>query len=253
MEVKLGFSTGCLYKTGLNLHQQLEAIAALGCTAVELNFIKTAELVTTSKSDVCRHELAPFDYVSLHAPIYAYCHNNTTFDIFAAIRKINRIRNLDMVVFHPDTVHDFSVFEAQDFPVAFENMDKRKKLGQTPSDMLTIVAKDDDWGMVLDVNHAFTIDIDDAECRLASAFWQKLYHRIDQIHLSGHAPPDHPHWPLFKTKQDFIIRSIENFGVPIIVESILEPHELGQERNYILDVIDSGDLVKKSRVINLPF
>lgn len=238
MEINLGFSTGCLHKSGLTLRKQLELIAQTGCTLVELNFLRAEDLVANRNTDVRGNELRPFQYVSLHAPVYAYGRDKGTFDIFAAIRKINRIRGLDLVVVHPDTVRDFSAFDNLDFPVAFENMDKRKKRDKIPSDLLKIMDSSEEYRMVLDVNHAFTHDIDDADCRLAAAFWQKLHPWIDQVHLSGYAPPEHNHWPLFKTKQGFIIRSIENLEVPIIVESVLTPDELAQEKDYILRVLE---------------
>lgn len=240
MEINFGFSTGCLHKSGLTLRGQLELIAKTGCTAVELNFLRANDLVANRNADVCRDELGPFQYVSLHAPIYPYSRDNGTFDIFAAIRKINKTRGLDLVVVHPDTVRDFSVFDNLNFPVAFENMDIRKNFGLTPSDMLATVDKNDEWRMVLDVNHAFTNNIDDTDCQFAAAFWQKLHPWIDQVHLSGYAPPEHNHWPLFKTKQDFIIRSIENLGLPIIVESVLAPYELIEERDYILRILEES-------------
>lgn len=239
MEIQLGFSTGCLHQSGLRLREQLELIAKTGCTLVELNFLRAEDLVANRNADVHGNELGPFRYVSLHAPVYAYGRDKGTFDIFAAIRKINRIRGLDLVVVHPDTVGDFSAFDNLDFPVAFENMDVRKQSGKIPSDLFKIVDSSEEYRMVLDVNHAFTNNPDDADCRLAAAFWQRLHPWIDQIHLSGYAPPEHNHWPLFKTKQNFIIRSIENLKLPIIVESVLASDELIQERDYVLEVINS--------------
>ena len=241
MEIQLGFSTGCLYESGLHERKKLELVAAAGCKVVELGFVKLADFLGKQLAQfavLTTADFAPFDYVSLHAPIYAYGHDKQTERIFNLIRNFHiSIGFLDLVIFRPDTVQDFSVFENRGFPVAFENMDNRKPKCKTPPEMLDIFSQIEDARMVLDVNHAFTMDIDDAECRLTSDFWQKLYPWIDQIHLSGYAPPEHNHWPLFKTKQDFIIRSIENFTKPIIIESVLTPDELAQERDHVLSVI----------------
>ena len=39
-ELKLGFSTGCLYKSGLELREQLELLRSIDCKVVELGFVK---------------------------------------------------------------------------------------------------------------------------------------------------------------------------------------------------------------------
>lgn len=237
MEINLGFSTGCLKDSGRSLKERLGFINSLGCRTVELSFLRVDELKTTPMPS--REDLGPFDYVSLHAPKYSYRGDEITKRIIAAIESIHFLaKQLDLVVFHPDTIEDFSILENLKFPIAFENMDHLKSCGGSPSDMLSIFSQNEDARMVLDVNHAFTHNIDDADCRLTSAFWNKLHPWIDQVHLSGYAPPEHNHWPLFKTKQDFIIQSIENFEIPVIIESVLSADELVQERDYILGVLE---------------
>lgn len=231
----LGFSTGCFYKSGLTLPERLRLISSYGCKTVELSFLRENELLnllTLGKKD-----LKPFDYVSLHAPKYSYQKDKTTEKILATIKKFClSTKMVDLVVFHPDTVHDFSVFKNLKLPVAFENMDYRSKFGQTTLDILHIMKQTGIRRVVFDVNHAFTTS---QGAGLTAMFLQTLNPWIDQIHLSGYAPPDHSHWPLFKTNQAEIVRSIKNWERPIIIESVLEPNELAQERDYILSIINS--------------
>ena len=234
--VNLGFSTGCFYQSGLHERKKLELIATAGCKAVELGFVELTDFLGKQLSQfavLTKTDLAPFDYVSLHAPIHTYGRNELTKRVLGLIRDFHtRVRPLNLVVFHPDNVQEFSVFENCGLPVAFENMDARKAFGQSPSDMLSLMDVDENRRMVLDVNHSYTIH---GTPYLAAAFWQRLWSWIDQVHLSGYAPPDHSHWPLFKTGQIEIIRSIQNWNLPIIVESVLAPEELVLERDYILE------------------
>jgi hypothetical protein len=64
--------------------------------------------------------------------------------------------------------------------------------------------------------------------------FQGLYKdRIVEYHISGH-DEEKLHWPLFKTKQDIIIRSLLYPEIPIIIESEFENYdEAGKELNYI--------------------
>lgn len=232
----LGFSTGCLHRSGLHERKKLELIAATGCEAVELGFINLIDFFGKQLAQftvLTENDLAPFDYVSLHAPIYAYGHDEQTRRTFNLIRNFHmRVRPLDLVVFHPDAVQDFSVFENLNFPVAFENMDNRKKSYKNVRDLQELMAREENATMVLDVNHAFT---NDPTCALAFHFWHDLYTKINQIHLSGYEGAyGLLHAPLFKTRQIEIIRSIQNLNLPIIIESVLTIDELIQERNYIL-------------------
>lgn len=235
----LGFSTGCFYKSGLTLPERLRLISSCGCKTVELNFMQANELLNLPMPSIKDLEL--FNYVSIHAPNYSYRKDETTKKILAAIKMFcSSIRLADLIVFHPNfhpnAIHDYSVFENLGLPVAFENMDNRSKFGQTHLDMLDVMKQTGIRRIVFDVNHAFTINRDTS---LTAVFWQTLNPWIDQIHLSGYAPPDHSHWPLFKTNQAEIVRSIKNWERPIIIESVLEPNELTQERDYILSIINS--------------
>ena len=69
---------------------------------------------------------------------------------------------------------------------------------------------------------------------LAKDFYSKFKDRIAQIHLSGYTGY---HDPIFQTKQEEIIKAIQDFEVPIIIESVLAPEDLEKERQYILKVI----------------
>jgi len=128
-------------------------------------------------------------------------------------------------------VEDFSVFDGLGFTVAFENMDNRKESYRRPEDFEKLLSRNEKFRAVLDVNHIYT---NDPSMKLAGLFYEKIGDKIAQIHLSGYAQL---HDPLFQTKQKKIIESIQDFTVPIIIESTLESKDLENERDYILEVI----------------
>ena len=138
---------------------------------------------------------------------------------------------LDLVVFHPDTVEDFSVFENLGFNIGFENMDNRKKSCKSVDDIESVMLRNNDFKFILDLNHCYT---NDSSMKLALEFYERLGNRISQIHLSGFREL---HDPLFETEQLEIIRSIQSFDVPIIVESLVNPETIVLERDYILQNI----------------
>ncbi|MBI4160330.1 MAG: hypothetical protein HY506_00285 [Candidatus Yanofskybacteria bacterium] len=236
----LGFSTGCLYKSGLDLKERLELLGSIGCRTIELGFIRLNEFFDGQLLALTRRDLQSFNYISLHTPKHDYCDDDKTSEIFKTILKFNDRRMLDLVVIHPDTVTDFSIFKANSpLPIAFENMDSRKASYKSAEDMQRLLmhtfSQDCEFGMVLDVNHAYT---NDQSLHLTATLWQKFYQWIDQIHLSGFDPQNGYHDPLFKTGQKEIVQSVENANLPIIIESVLDPGELVCERDYILEIFN---------------
>ncbi|MBI2063607.1 MAG: hypothetical protein HYT65_01275 [Candidatus Yanofskybacteria bacterium] len=231
MGVRLGFSTGCLYRSGLSEVGRLNFLRDIGCRTVELGFVKFKDFIGVEFWKLRASDLRGFDYVSLHAPVSNYGFNGDTVEIFQQINWLNSWRPLDLVVFHPDTVEDFSIFRKAEFKFAFENMDKRKKTFKSVKDMAELAGQFEDFKMVLDVNHALT---NDPTLALTAEFYKELGDKIAQIHLSGYAGY---HEPLFQTQQAEIIKSIRNPNVPIIVEGVLKPEEVTMERDYILKVL----------------
>ena len=226
-EIKLGFSTGTLYKD-LETKRAIPVIKSLGCKYIEL----TVEEFWSDQLDrINEKDLEGFEYVSFHAPMVNYGKNSDTKKFFERMADFSKKVRLDLVVFHPDTVEDFSVFENLDFNIGFENMDNRKKSCKSVDDIESVMLRNNDFKFILDLNHCYT---NDSSMKLALEFYERLGNRISQIHLSGFREL---HDPLFETEQLEIIRSIQSFDVPIIVESLVNPETIVLERDYILQNI----------------
>lgn len=230
--IKLGFSTGVLHKTH-RTKEALKAMRDLGYNTVELGFVKLNRIAEGWLNEISKADLEGFEYVSFHAPKFNYGKNKGTYELFDKIRRIDNMRKLNTVVFHPDTIKDFGVFEKAGFNIALENMDDRKESHQKTEDFDEIFSQDNNYKLVLDVNHIYS---NDPSMELAKDFYTKFKDRISQIHLSGYTGY---HDPIFQTKQEEIIRAVQNFNIPIIIESVLESKDLEKERNYILNAISN--------------
>ena len=113
-DIKLGFSTGVLHKTH-RTKEALKIMRGLGYDTVELGFVKLNRIEEGWLEEVSDEDLRGFKYVSFHAPKFNYGKNEGTKDIFGKIDKINFIRKLDTVVFHPDPIEDFDIFKGVKF------------------------------------------------------------------------------------------------------------------------------------------
>jgi len=240
MKLKVGFSTGAFHKK-FSTKESLSFLKGLDIKVVELGFVKVERMYSGWADEVTKEDLGSFDYISLHAPVIQYGKNSETEFVFSKLNKINDLRKLDLVVFHPDTVEDFSVFNNLNFPVGFENMDNRKVNYKTVEEMQKLLEMNPSYGMVLDVNHIYT---NDKSMVLAREFFKKCGSRIKEIHLSGY---ETLHDPLFKTKQKEIIDSIEDFDIPIINEADINPEYAEKERDYVIREIEQIILTRNQK------
>lgn len=225
--IKLGFSTGTLYKFN-TAKQSLKIFRDLECTCVELGFVKPESFAQLS--EITKEDLADFDYVSLHAPKFGYQNNPESEEILKKIKQFsNNVRKLNLVVFHPDEVRDFLVLEKSGLPIGIENMDNRKDSFQGWREIKEILDTHPNFGLVLDVNHIYG---NDPSMESIKDFYRELGSKISEIHLSGY---DGSHKPIFETKQLGILKSIQGTNIPIIVESVLSPDNIMKEKNYILE------------------
>ncbi len=226
--MKIGFSTGCLYKTHDPLAPETFAVfRKMGCNAIEIawNVGGFDELEKIAK--IKPEDLAGFEYVSIHAPSFD---NFNETEIVAMLQKLTEVNDrlkFKAVVLHPYETMNFDIFRQFDLPFMIENMDWRKDFGKYVDSLENIFSKFD-APMVLDLNHCYT---NDPSMRLARDIAETFGGRIEEIHLSGF---ETFHEPLFKTKQTEILQSIPDKRLPIIIESGCENiKEAKKEFEYV--------------------
>lgn len=226
----IGFSTGVVHKQ-MNTKEATNLIRSIGCNAVELGFVRKQRIGDGWMNMLTAEDLNGFDFVSVHAPSdLEYKKDRQTSDVLDGLKKLNKIRPLDLVVFHPQKEMDLSLFTNLPYPVSFENMDHRKDFGKDLKDLKKVFSFSKQFKMTLDLNHVFT---NDTTMKLADEFYKEFGDRIAEIHLSGF---EKLHEPLYKTKQLEIINKVKS-NIPIIVESVMDQIEIKNEKDYILNNI----------------
>ena len=224
----IGFSTGALHREA-DTKQALQIIKQIGCQAVELGLVRKSRIDEGWLKRVTKVDLDGFQYVSFHAPKMYYQDNEETREMFRLIAQINKLRPLDLVVFHPDNVVDVKMFANLPYPVGFENMDRQKPFGRTPEDLLQLFSKNPNFRFVLDTNH---LKSNDPAMKQTEEFYAKLGDKLAEYHISG-LGSDYPHIPLYQTQETDILAAIKDTTKPIICESRLTSSEIKQEKEYI--------------------
>lgn len=225
----LGFSTGSLYQTHDRLSPEtFDIFRKIGANAIELMIYDMDD--APRLLDLEQKDFQGFRWVSIHAPAFDRFDTNSvikfrqTLDIFEQFCQKIKVNS---IVFHPDLIGEWAIFENYTFPVLIENMDWRKEVGKYVDSMKEIFEKAD-APMVLDLNHCYT---NDPTMHLAEEMVESFKDRIFEIHLSGF---EKSHEPLFKTQQMEILKSIPNKEMPIIIESVCETAEdAKQEFEYV--------------------
>ncbi len=225
--MKFGFSTGGFHKI-MTARQAVHFLDQHDEKIIELGFVHYDRVRDDQLGEITALDLESFSYVSFHAPKITYGDNDETKEIFTEIDRIHTKRKLDLVVVHPDTVEDFSVFKNVSWPVGFENMDNRKDTFKHGDEFKKLKDIFPNLKMILDINHIYT---NDETMELLKTF-EEYNDNIVQIHLSGFSAL---HDPLFQTKQSFLIDAIKQYAVPVIIESTFNDiSDYDNEKKYIM-------------------
>ncbi|MCX6765417.1 MAG: hypothetical protein NT136_00360 [Candidatus Moranbacteria bacterium] len=220
----IGFNSGVLHHTFHPISKEmLDIIRNTGANAVELGSDQAEQLKDLEVSD-----FQGFSYISIHAPSNViYGQNQEAVKVLDSIQEAHERFSFKCVVIHPDRVDNWDIFDNYNFPIAVENMDFRKNFGKTVKDVKQVL-ENNDYGFVLDLNHCYS---NDKSLRLAWDFYKAFKNRLCEIHISGFQKY---HEPLFKTRQNKIIKMLPKKEVPIIIESVCDDmKEIKKELEYV--------------------
>lgn len=234
----IGFSNGNFYKLFSDPYERfsneyLDRYMSGGANAIEVHCLD--EKMVDYILDVKDLDLSDFSHVSFHAPALAYKDDEGSNRFLYKLELLTAKYNLKNIVFHPDTVLDWSVFiKHKKLPISIENMDGHKNFGKTVDDISSILDKYD-FRLTLDLQHCF---MNDNSMQSAADFQEKFKNRISEYHISG-LNINEPHYPLFKTKQNTIIDALKYSELPIIIESTFEhfgdqEKEIGYIKNHLI-------------------
>jgi hypothetical protein len=170
----IGFSTGALAYS--NYQRGLTMMKAHALQAVELSALRESELAPLL-SGLDSLDLRQFSYVSIHAPSeFSAAQEPIIRDLLKS-----QLRRGWPIVMHPDTIHDFGMWRDFGPLLSIENMDKRKPVGRTASELALIFEKLPDATFCFDIGHARQVDPTMTESYL---MLRQLGRRLRQIHVS---------------------------------------------------------------------
>jgi hypothetical protein len=228
----IGFSTGALARG--DFRAALDMLVGKNCTAVELSALRQEELAPLVEH-LDHLNLGQFKYVAFHAPSSM----EPGFEP-AALKLLERValRGWPIIV-HPNAIYTPGDWTRLGNRLCIENMDKRKPVGQTASDLARIFKTFPDASFCFDIGHARQVDPTMSE---AAAILQLLSGRIQQIHVSE-VNTQSKHDAL-SHESILAFRKIVNLipaDVPVILESRVEESEVDQEIQNALGALSTKD------------
>jgi len=170
----IGFSTGALAYS--DFRRGLAMLRHKSIHAVELSALREAELAPLIEA-IDSLDLSQFAYISVHAP--------SKYGKEVESRIVNLLRTVSArkwpIILHPETVHDFSVWQSFRGLLLIENMDKRNQTGRTARELELIFAKLPQAGLCFDLGHCRQVDPTMNEAFL---ILREFGGKLGQLHVS---------------------------------------------------------------------
>jgi hypothetical protein len=184
MNQRIGFSTGALAKN--DFRRGLEMLRRHRIGVVELSALRDSELVPLIDA-LDTLDLSFARYVSFHAP--------SRFDIHSEREAAQLLRALLPrrwpIILHPDAVDDPQNWRGFGEWLCVENMNKRKPIGRTVTELEAVFSVFPDASLCFDIGHARQVDPTMGQ---ATLILQRFGNRLKQVHMSevnsrnGHDP-----------------------------------------------------------------
>jgi Xylose isomerase-like TIM barrel len=194
---RIGFSTGAL--AAGDFHRALEMLSGKNVNAVELSALRQDELAPLVQQ-LDKLDLTRFKYISFH-----------------------------------DAMHTPSAWACLGDCLCIENMDKRKPIGQTATDLAKFFDALPNASLCFDIGHARQIDPTMSE---AWAILQHFRNRIKQLHVSE-VNTQSKHDPI-SLESILAFQKVSHLlpaDVPIILESRVEESEINEEIETALNAL----------------
>ena len=231
--MQFGFPTGKLSKY-LNLQNAVDRNVSIGDgkRCIEFSAIKFHELehilIELTECNVyIDHGISEFSF-SIHLP--------TNFNHEQEIQIVDMLNHYDTgdanLILHPDTIHNFELWQDFRGMVLIENMDLRKKDGITVGEMETIFKKLPDANMCFDIGHARQVD---PSMSLAVDIHEAFFDKILEIHISNvHHTGAHHHMNT-ESMSDFrkVLRARDHKMTSVIIETPSILSKMSTDLNFV--------------------
>jgi hypothetical protein len=215
----IGFSTGAIALGDFG--RALKILSMRSLRAVELSALRIQE-VTPLLEALQTLDLSSYSYISFHAPSSYAEHEEK-----ALVSVLRNLPNDWPIIVHPDAIYDFSLWANFGRQVAIENMDRRKSIGRTASELSSIFKRLPYASMCFDIGHARQYDASMSEAYL---ILKNFHERIVQVHLSEVDTSNRHNRVSFAAEIAFhqVSRWLPD-RVPLILESRVEEHQIARE------------------------
>jgi hypothetical protein len=231
----LGYSTGALALS--DFRRALDLLKDQPVAAVELSAIRTHELrpLLDALDDL---DLSKFEYVSIHAPSEFSPQEEAW--IFQEFYR--RQRGWPVVV-HPDTLYDCSLWGLLRDLLCIENMDKRKSAGRTTRELEHQFEAFPLASFCFDIGHARQVDTSMVEAyKMLTMFGP----RLRQVHMSEvNTRSKHDQLSLVSILDFQEVAQLIPSSVPIIIESIVAPDQIGAEIGRVQKALQGNGVVRQ--------
>jgi hypothetical protein len=234
----IGYSTGSLAKG--NFTRALEILSGTPNSAnvIELSTLRESELPILIDA-IPKLDLHKYKHISIHAPskLISFSEDN----LIEHLTEITRYGY--PIVVHPDIIVDFDKWLVLGDMLCIENMDKRKTIGRTSSDLQLIFEHLPDARFCLDFAHAKQVDPSMAECaRMLRQFSEKLmqYHISDVTSDCNHVPINYEAIISYRKVAKLVPQNI-----PIIIESPVSESYFVKEINYVKSIFSADKSYNK--------
>jgi len=207
---KIGFSSGAIAYG--DFMSALDTLRSSQFPCIELSALRISELQPLI-SALPLIDVSNYSYVSIHAPS-SFSREEECW--IAETLYLGVPANWPIVI-HPDAIFDFSCWSRFGRRLAIENMDRRKPVGRTASELQDIFNLLPEASLCFDVGHARQCDASMTE---AFVILSRFAERLVQIHISEvnsasqHDPISHGAKLAFQQ----IAAMIPN-RIPVIIES----------------------------------
>jgi hypothetical protein len=215
-----GFSTGAIAFG--DFRHALRMLERVDVNAVELSALRLNELQPLVES-LDTLALQRYEYVSLHAPGKFSSEEEP-----AVVQQLMRVADRGWyVIVHPDSLINYRLWLPLQERLCFENMDKRKPIGRTASELWPLFDRFKNAHFCFDIGHAHQIDRTMTE---ACVIAQKFKHKMRQIHVSE-VNTRSEHVAISATLEFALSKVIQAVDetAPVIIESVIPESRIANE------------------------
>jgi hypothetical protein len=226
---EVGFSSGAIafgdFVDALRILEQKQF------PCLELSALRTQELVPLI-SALPNLDLSRYSYVSFHAP----SNFSKSDEPWVAEQLFTGVPEKWPIVLHPDTIFNFGHWQRFGKRLAIENMDRRKPIGRTASELKRIFELLPEASLCFDVGHARQCDASMTEAYLILSVFGR---RLVQVHISEVNSASQHDSISYGAKLAFqqIARLIPE-SIPIIIESRVAASQMLSEASRAVEALE---------------